>query len=191
LKARCRVLRKLGYIDSEQVVQTKGHVACEISTSDELVTTELVFSGVLKTLSLEQVVALISCLVWTEKADGKIREDLQGPVRTLRDIVRRIGKTQQDCKMERDIQDYVDSFSPALIDMAYAWCRGAKFSEVMKLIPDIFEGSLVRAMRRLEELMGQIAVASHFIGDVDLETKMNDAREKMKRDIVFAASLYL
>jgi superfamily II RNA helicase len=29
--------------------------------------------------------------------------------------------------------------------------------QIMKLVPDIFEGSLVRVMRRLEELLRQIA----------------------------------
>jgi superfamily II RNA helicase len=73
LKKRRRVLRQLGYVDSDMVVQAKGHVACEISTSDEIVTTELIFSGILKTLTVEQAVALLSCLVWTEKSTVKVK----------------------------------------------------------------------------------------------------------------------
>lgn len=54
LRARRRVLHKMDYLDAEQVVQTKGHVACEISTSDEIVVTELMFSGILKVRAMGQ-----------------------------------------------------------------------------------------------------------------------------------------
>lgn len=48
LKARRRVLRRLGYVDSDGVVTLKGRAAAEIQSADELVLTELIFSGVFK-----------------------------------------------------------------------------------------------------------------------------------------------
>ena len=36
LKARKRVLRRLGYATAADVIETKGRVACEISTADEV-----------------------------------------------------------------------------------------------------------------------------------------------------------
>ena len=36
LKARKRVLRRLGYSTPADVIETKGRVACEISTADEV-----------------------------------------------------------------------------------------------------------------------------------------------------------
>lgn len=36
LKARKRVLRRLGYATPADVIETKGRVACEISTADEV-----------------------------------------------------------------------------------------------------------------------------------------------------------
>jgi hypothetical protein len=44
----------------------------------------------------------------------------------------------------------------------YQWCRGAKFAEIMKLTT-IFEGSIIRAMRRLEELLHQLTVLLHIL----------------------------
>ena len=38
LKARKRVLRRLGYSTPADVIETKGRVACEISTADEVLT---------------------------------------------------------------------------------------------------------------------------------------------------------
>ena len=46
-------------------------------------------------------------------------------------------------------------------------------------------------MRRLEELLRQLASAAKAIGNADLEAKFTQGIELIKRDIVFAASLYL
>ena len=43
LKARKRVLRRLGYATAADVIETKGRVACEISTADEVNNTLLIF----------------------------------------------------------------------------------------------------------------------------------------------------
>ena len=71
-----------------------------------------------------------------------------------------------------------------------AWCAGSTFAEVMKLT-DEFEGSIIRVIRRLEELLRQLASASLAIGNMELKQKFDDGSAKIKRDIVFAASLYL
>ena len=41
LKGMRRVLRKLGHLSDDGVIQNKGRVACEVSTADELLTTEV------------------------------------------------------------------------------------------------------------------------------------------------------
>lgn len=45
LKNRSRVLKRLGHIDADSVVQLKGRAACLIDTGDELLVTELMFNG--------------------------------------------------------------------------------------------------------------------------------------------------
>jgi ATP-dependent RNA helicase DOB1 len=72
LKNRKRVLRKLDFTDDQDVVTTKGRVACEISTGDELLLTQLVYDDVFKDLTPEQCAALLSCFVFTEKVGGYI-----------------------------------------------------------------------------------------------------------------------
>ena len=67
LKCRKRVLRRLGFTTAEDIVDMKGRVACEISTGDELLLTELIFNGVFNSLSPEQCAGLLSCFVFTEK----------------------------------------------------------------------------------------------------------------------------
>lgn len=57
------MLRRLGHCGSDGVVLTKGRVACEINTCDELVVTELIFTGAFNELTPEQTAALLSCMV--------------------------------------------------------------------------------------------------------------------------------
>ena len=73
LKARKRVLRRLGFTTSVDIVDMKGRVACEISSGDELLLTEMIFNGVFNTLSPEQCAGLLSCFVFTEKVSLESR----------------------------------------------------------------------------------------------------------------------
>ncbi|TQD96030.1 hypothetical protein C1H46_018372 [Malus baccata] len=76
------------------------------------------------------------------------------------------------------------------MEAVYAWAKGSKFYEIMSATP-VFEGSLIRAIRRLEEVLQQLIQAAKSIGETELESKFEEAVLKIKRDIVFAASLYL
>jgi len=76
------------------------------------------------------------------------------------------------------------------MEAVFAWCEGVKFVEVQKLTGS-FEGTTIRTLRRLEELVRQITVAAKAIGDRDLETKFEEGSKLIKRDIVFCNSLYL
>ena len=108
----------------------------------------------------------------------------------MRDTARRIAKVCQDAKIVLDEEEFVEQFRPDLMEVTYAWSSGAKFSEIMKMT-DVFEGSIIRCMRRLEELLKQMCAAAKCIGNNDLENKFAEGILKIKRDIVFAASLYL
>ena len=56
---------------------------------------------------------------------------------------------------------------------------------------DVYEGSLIRVFRRLEENLRQMAEASKIMGSEELERKFEEALTKVKRDMVAAQSLYL
>ena len=56
---------------------------------------------------------------------------------------------------------------------------------------NVYEGSLIRTFRRLEELLRQMCQAAKVMGSADLENKFTEGLNKIKRDIVAANSLYL
>lgn len=192
LKCRKRVLRRLGYATASDVIELKGRVACELSSGDELLLTEMIFNGVFNDLTVQQCVALLSCFVFEEKSDEspKLTEELAGPLRQMQESARRIGKVSEEAKLQVDVETYVESFKPHIMDVVFAWANGASFSQICKMT-DAFEGSIIRCMRRLEELLRQMCQASKAIGNTELENKFAEGIIKIKRDIVFAASLYL
>lgn len=192
LKYRKRVLRRLGYCTPSDVIEFKGRVACELSSADELLVTEMIFNGVFNNLTTEQSVALLSTFVCDEKSTEAPRaaEELSGPLRQMQDLARRIAKISNECKLELDEENYVERFKPFLMDVVLAWCKGASFLSICKMT-DIFEGSIIRCMRRLEELLRQMCQAAKTIGNTELENKFSEGIRLLKRDIVFAASLYL
>ena len=80
--------------------------------------------------------------------------------------------------------------SACRMEAVFAWCKGAKFVEVQRLTGS-FEGTTIRTLRRLEELVRQIATAAKAIGNHELQAKFEKGSELIKRDIVFCSSLYL
>ena len=212
LKGRRRMLRRLGHVDSSALVQLKGHVAAEVASADELVLTEMIFDGTFGGLSAPQIVALLSCFVWSERlgakgggkgggrvgsggaaaasSEPKLPEELLVPFRALRSVAKRVGTMSQESKLDIDLKVYVDSFRHEMMEAAAAWTAGKRFRDVMKLC-NTFEGSLVRGFRRLEEVLRQLVTAAQKVGEQELAAAFEEARVAIKRDVVFAASLYL
>uniref|UniRef100_A0A8B9G1P6 RNA helicase n=1 Tax=Amazona collaria TaxID=241587 RepID=A0A8B9G1P6_9PSIT len=120
----------------------------------------------------------------------KLTEQLAGPLRQMQECAKRIAKVSAEAKLEIDEENYLNSFRPNLMDVVHTWANGANFAHICKMT-DVFEGSIIRCMRRLEELLRQMCQAAKAIGNTELENKFAEGITKIKRDIVFAASLYL
>ncbi|VDD88900.1 unnamed protein product [Enterobius vermicularis] len=191
LVCRKRVLRRLQYCDENDVITRKGRVACEISSADELMLTEMLFSGIFTELSPQHMAALLSCFVFEEKVPvGKLADELSGCLRKMQEFAKRIAKLTKESKLDIDEEKYVESFKPTMMDVVFDWCSGATFAQVLEKT-EVFEGSVIRCMRRLEELLREMINAAKAMGNRDVEAKFEEARSKLKRDIVFTASLYL
>ena len=55
----------------------------------------------------------------------------------------------------------------------------------------VAEGTIVRCITRLDETCREVRNIARVIGDAVLFKKMETASEMIKRDIVFASSLYV
>jgi ATP-dependent RNA helicase DOB1 len=113
------------------------------------------------------------------------------PFEKLREHARRVATAVEEAKLSIDVAAYVDNLSISLIDVVVHWCRGAKFADVMEMAGQgMYEGSIIRTLHRLEELLRQLIDAAKVVGNEELEARCAAARKLLVRDVVFAASLY-
>ena len=159
--------------------------------------TELTFGGVFNEFTVEQTVALLSCFTYDEKSKADngdpskgLRPVLAEPFKKLQEAARVVAKANAECRIECEEDEFVAQFNPGLMEAVYAWCKGAKFVDVQKLC-DSYEGTTIRTLRRLEELVRQLACAATAVGNNEMREKFEKGSELIKRDIVFVASLYL
>ncbi|KAF9887865.1 ATP-dependent RNA helicase mtr4 [Aspergillus nanangensis] len=193
LKCRKRVLRRFGFINEAEVVQLKARVACEISTGDELMLSELLFNGFFNKLTPEQAASVLSVFIFEEKTKetpALTRDELAKPLKEIQAQARIIAKVSQESKLAVNEEEYVQSFHWELMEVIYEWANGKSFADICKMT-DVYEGSLIRVFRRLEECLRQMAQAAKVMGSEELESKFEEALTKVRRDIVAAQSLYL
>ncbi|KAH8428740.1 ATP-dependent RNA helicase MTR4 [Aspergillus melleus] len=193
LKCRKRVLRRFGFINEAEVVQLKARVACEISTGDELMLSELLFNGFFNKLTPEQAAAVLSVFVFEEKTKetpALTRDELAKPLKEIQAQARIIAKVSQESKLAVNEEEYVQSFHWELMEVIYEWANGKSFADICRMT-DVYEGSLIRVFRRLEECLRQMAQAAKVMGSEELESNFETALTKVRRDIVAAQSLYL
>jgi len=187
---RIEVLKDLKYVDGNNVVQLKGRVACEMG-SNELIITELVFENKLTDRPPEEIAALLSCMVFQQRncSEPELTKSLKDGVEDIKTTAAKVGQVQVDCGLLQPVGDYVDSFNFGLVEVVYEWARGMPFSDITQLT-DVQEGVIVRTIQRLDETLRDVKDAARVIGDPVLYQKMDAASTIIKRDIVFAASLY-
>ena len=77
------------------------------------------------------------------------------------------------------------------MEVVYSWAKGSKFYQIMEMT-QVFEGSMISAIWRLEEALQQLILAPKSIGETKLEANLRRQSARSRGiDIVFAASLYL
>ena len=192
---RIEVLKDLGFIDQEQRVQLKGKVACEVHSADELVLTELILENVLADFEPEEIVALLSAFVFQEKTDTEptLTKALEKGKTTIVAISEKVSHYQilhQVILSSDDANDFVSEPRFGLVEVVYEWARGMSFNRITDLT-DVMEGTIVRVITRLDETCREVKSAAKLVGDPVLYTKMQQAQESIKRDVIFAASLYM
>ncbi|SCU77743.1 LAMI_0A02190g1_1 [Lachancea mirantina] len=193
---RLSVLKDTGFIDQNHNVLLKGRVACEINSGYELVLTELILDNFLGEFEPEEIVALLSVFVY----EGRTREEeplittprLTRGKKRIQEIYQRMLDEYEKFQvpLTKEEAEFLEKKRFALMNVVYEWARGLSFKEIMEMSVES-EGTIVRVITRLDEVCREVKTASIIIGDSSLHMKMSQAQELIKRDIVFAASLYL
>ncbi|KAJ2501308.1 Antiviral helicase ski2 [Coemansia sp. RSA 1972] len=193
-RIRLDVLKDQGYVDEMGNVQLKGRVACEMNSADELVLTELILDNTLAQLEPEEIIGLLSVFVCTEKNEPeglmeRLPPALKAGCTRILEACTRVGSVQAAYGLPISIEEYQREFRFGLIEVAYEWARGLSFLNITALT-DAQEGIIVRCIMRIADVLKNVTTAAMLIGDTELKLKLEAAGELIRRDIVFAASLY-
>ncbi|OQS54677.1 hypothetical protein EHP00_2695 [Ecytonucleospora hepatopenaei] len=186
------VLRDLDYLDGN-AVQLKGKMASEISSADEILLTEMIFNSSFNKLDIVDMVALISILVTerSKEGDSVVLSDENLRLKELfDDSVVKIVDVMVKNKLEISLEEYTANFNYYMMDIVKLWMSGVSFGEICQNTK-VFEGSIIRAFKRLEEVLRQLSNAATVIGNYELVNLFGQGIYLIKRDIVFANSLYL
>jgi len=193
LNTRLNLLKYRGYITEEETILMKGRLSIEIGTCNEIIGTELLCSNFFDELEPAEIAALCSALVTQRAGDDKeeltLLPNLEEKVAFMKNIAQEIVDDMDHFQIDHDEEFVEYNVNPAATTPVYRWAQGYDFIEVMKesTIP---EGALVRIILMTNELLRSLSTASKLIGNVKLVQKFDDASETIKRDIIFASSLY-
>ena len=196
-----KVLARLNYLDKNNLVTVKGQTACYITSGDTIILTEMLFDGFLNRMPENDIGVILSCFVSGEgatfKKDKQIVEEDKHLMKLYSDL-KKIIESVVDIYIEykiniKDKESYIKLFRYDLMKSVLYWINGEKtFGEICdEKISDIYEGSFVRTIRRLDELIKELILCADFLGNNNLKEKLENLSKKIKRGIPFTASLYL
>ncbi|KAI3389585.1 hypothetical protein SNEBB_009874 [Seison nebaliae] len=196
---RLKLLKNLEYINEDEELLFKGRVAAAfISGQSEIFLTELLFQGYIVRWTPAELAAILSTLVFQNKAKplkeiNFTNKKLQVECHKIYEFAVQMAEKEQQFEICESVEDFMSNFHFGLVQATYDWSTGRSFRFIMNYLgnEEIQEGFVVRTMLRLNELLRSLLCATRLMGDVVLENKVKEAIESIKRDIVFAGSLYV
>ena len=176
------LLQELGYLDGWSLTE-RGHVLAGVFHESDLLVVEVLMGGILDRLSVPDLVACVSCLVFEPRggASGYVR----WPNDTVRNRVKRMEKLSQrlnDQQRIRGIQQHRPPHAGFAMDAAH-WASGKPLADVLD--PELTPGDFVRSMRQMIDLLRQLEKVS---GNESIRMAAGQAIIAINRGVVAAAA---
>lgn len=196
-------LLRTGYLEAqgannEAVALTaKGKVACHINAANEIVCTECLFNKVFTNISPAILCGLLGSLLAERVSDSqkkpKLPNDLSDALGSLVTVVDDLllASTEEGVELEHgcDSTDKMVGDSGAAI--AHAWAQGKDLQSVIDIDKSVFEGSIVRMLKRSVTLVEQLIEACSGINDSILLARLTKLLDLVNRGMVKCTSLYV
>lgn len=123
--------------------------------------------------------------------EPQLTENLQAACDNLWQLAYTFGMKQTECGLPMDPNEFCkEILNFGLVEVVFEWAKGTPFHEICNLT-DIMEGSIVRTIVRLEQTCRELRDAARVMGNTALFQQMQMASALIKRDVIFAASLYV
>ncbi|EME29307.1 ATP-dependent RNA helicase [Galdieria sulphuraria] len=149
---RVEVLKKLGFINEEHIIQLKGRAACELNICDCVLATEVIFENVLNPLDSCECAAFLSSFVFegsTKCVLSSLTDPLLNAIEALGTIAHRVGNVQNECGLPISAEEFAQqNIRTGLSDVVLLWAQGVKFVEICE-VTEVPEGTIIRVINRL------------------------------------------
>ena len=149
-------LEKAGYLENNYPNE-KGLTIGAIRAENELFLAEIIFSGVLDTLKVDELASVI-CAITTEDLRADVYPEIpiskgtRKALNKIKDIRRRLTILQRDCDIETEM--YINSYYSPLIEY---WVNGGEWDELVEQVPS-GEGDVVRCFKRTIDVLRQLTI---------------------------------
>lgn len=168
-------LQALGYIEDSKILP-RGEVARHIYVQEILVT-ELIFSGILEQLDDDQLNALLSCVDYESKRNDFFNRFEELDFSAVKEVITYV---QSICGTE------AVRFDPRPAVITYFWSKGSDLSSIQQLCT-LDEGDIISVLRRTIDLLRQMREA---VTDRLLRERLSVCMKKLDRDEASILELY-
>ena len=178
----CGVLASLGYLDPDtDEVGEPGRMLARIYSELDLVTAECIRDGVFSGLSVPQLAAVVSSLVYESRRseNGHLSRmpdrDSEAAQSAVRSIWRRVGLVERDFRLDRAPEPDI-----GFAEAAFDWAAGRPLARVLDH-SGLPAGDFVRWVRQVIDMADQIGQAA---GAGDLRRTCREVVHAMRRGVV-------
>jgi superfamily II RNA helicase len=168
------LLERLGYMKDGKLL-ARGEIARELHTQ-ELLVTELVFSGVFHEFTEDQIASLAVCIDYEPRRGEFPAKSVPFDVDRIREIAAQVEMVEESYVGTSTVR-----FFTGLAPLAYRWSQGAEFADMLRGSA-YAEGDVVSAFRRSIDLLRQVRAACK--ADAALIDKISDVMRRIDRDVV-------
>lgn len=154
---------------------------------------EMLFDNLINDLSPPELAAVLSVMIFEREEKEVVikNQRLKKIAEQMTKIATNLSSLEVQCGMNIDVESMVASRTRfGFMEVAYNWCKGLSFAEVMKCT-NYDEGYVVNTLIRTEGVCRKLADIAYEIGNPDLRHKCEEVSQAMMRDIVFTPSLYI
>ena len=192
------ILEEMDYIESNNM-KSKGLTAMNIGEADEILMTEMIYSGELENMTKEEIITSLSIFVdeKDKESEEKYIQDLDVSMK-VKNIYRRMKRyveeiTDLEVRNELNIHNdfyYEDCLTMDMIEPTWIWINGGSMAELYNKT-EIYEGNFVRGMMRLNQLVETYIKICMEMGKLEMVEKMEGYNRLIIRDFTTVNSLYV
>lgn len=195
-------LQAMGYVDENTQPKLKGRVACEFSTFDCVLATELLFSSIPQAFPCAHLITAALSLAFKEKlvAFGEAEDLKKGndpryearieqilavtpALNALDDMVTELLPVFRRYNVPLEMPNHCVSGELLM------WLEGYSLLDILQASP-LSEGVIVKYIKKATEICTEFSAASKTLGITELAEKVEEVCAKLKRGIIFTPSLY-